>query len=152
MKTSHICILLLAVGTLISVTACNGLNETQQQIQTKQDQTRVREEAKPVSASQSPAINAGVKGVIQLIGELERQLQNNPKPSVVNEIGKKMAEKWDLVEKEVEKRYPDDYKKIEESLYPLIAEAGKQQLDVSKIKALNIEARQKLEKFLDKAQ
>jgi hypothetical protein len=151
-KINRICILLLAMGTVVSVTACNGLNETQQQSQAKQEQVGAREEAKPVSALQPPAIDTGVKGVIQLTGELEKQLQNNPKPGVVNEIGKKMAEKWDSVEKEVEKRYPDDYKKIEESLYPLIAEAGKQQLDVSKIKALNIQVRQKLEKFLDKAQ
>ncbi|WP_226037787.1 hypothetical protein [Aquibacillus saliphilus] len=111
-------------------------------IQTENDEEEGDEEEAEVD------LVAGTNAVLKLID----QLKGKVKPSIkdtkdINMLGKELEEKWDTIEDTVEKKYPDDYAKIEKSLYPLIAIAKKDKLDMDKLKQYMKETDDKLAKF-----
>lgn len=69
----------------------------------------------------------------------------------IQQTGKSLEEHWDLAEAEIEEQYPEDYASIEESLYPLIAEAKKDSPDAAKLAPLIQESNEKLNVLLEKA-
>ncbi|MFD0770168.1 hypothetical protein ACFQZ1_15445 [Bacillus sp. CGMCC 1.60114] len=201
MNLKKISIASLAIGTMLSITACGTSTEKDQANQSKKEQTNVQEEAKPTSAEQTNAskngekeekttskeqsanekteakstnteqaknekngtkettstnakqnasMKSGVKEVVQLIEEVDKQLKANPKQETVNKLGKQLTDKWDVVEKEVEAKHASDYKTIELNLYPLIVEMGKQKQDLKKLKTLTSKTKQDLNQFLNK--
>ena len=197
MKLKKISIASLAIGAMLSITACGTSTEKDQANQTKKEQTNNQEEAKTTSAEQTntsknedkdskttstdgktetkapnadqtknektgttetkstngkqnASVKSGVKEVVQLIEEVDKQLKANPKQEAVNKLGKQITDKWDVVEKEVETQHASDYKTIEQNLYPLIVEMGKQKQDLKKLKTLTTQTKQDLNKFLNK--
>lgn len=82
------------------------------------------------------AVKANVKEVVTLIESLDKQLAANPKLETVNKLGKQINEKWDVIEKDIEASHPTEYKTIEQSLYPLIIRAEKENIDINKMKSL----------------
>ncbi|MGP4108877.1 hypothetical protein [Virgibacillus sp. L01] len=76
----------------------------------------------------------GTDTVINSVEQLDASLEDSADVSTINEKGKTLEEDWDKIEKKVEKQFPDQYTKIEESLYPLIDEAKKDKPDLEKMK------------------
>lgn len=197
MNLKKISIASLAIGAMLSITACGTSTEKDQANQSKKEQTNAQEEAKTTSADQTntskneekdskttsadgkaeatstnteqtqneksgtketkstnakqnASMKSGVTEVVQLIEEVDKQLKANPKQETVNKLGKQIADKWDVVEKEVEAKHPSDYKTIEQNLYPLIVEMEKQKQDLKKLKTLTTKTKQDLNQFLNK--
>ncbi|CAG9614332.1 hypothetical protein BACCIP111899_03559 [Bacillus rhizoplanae] len=197
MNLKKISIASLAIGAMLSITACGTSTEKEQANQSKKEQTNAQEEAKTTSAEQTntskneekdskttsadgkteatstnteqtknekngtketkstnakqnASMKNGVTEVVQLIEEVDKQLKANPKQETVNKLGKQIADKWDVVEKEVETKHPSDYKTIEQNLYPLIVEMEKQKQDLKKLKTLTTKTKQDLNQFLNK--
>lgn len=93
----------------------------------------------------------GTSTVLATVEKLKNTIENSPDDiNKINELGKDLSENWDLIEKKVEKRYPKDYKDIEESLYPLIAFAQNDSPDIEKMKQLIKEVNDKLTSFKQK--
>ncbi|WP_020061123.1 hypothetical protein [Bacillus sp. 123MFChir2] len=197
MKLKKIAIASLAIGAMLSITACGTSTEKDQANPSKKEQTNTQEEAKTTSADQTNtskneekdskttsadgktetkstnadqtkseknatsetkstngkqnvSVKSGVKEVVQLIEEVDKQLKANPKQEAVNKLGKQLVDKWDVVEKEIEAQHASDYKTIEQNLYPLIVEMGKQKQDVKKLKTLTTKTKQDLNQLLNK--
>lgn len=197
MKLKKISIASLAIGAMLSITACGTSTEKDQATQSKKEQTNKQEEAKTTSADQTntskndendskttsadgktetkstnadqtknektgttetkstngkqtATVKSGVKEVVQLIDEVDKQLKANAKQEAVNKLGKQLTDKWDVVEKEVETKHATDYKTIEQNLYPLIVEMGKQKQDLKKLKTLTMKTKQDLNQLLNK--
>lgn len=197
MKLKKISIASLAIGAMLSITACGTSTEKDQATQGKKEQTNNQEEAKTTSADQTntskndekdskktstdektetkstnadqtktektgttetkstngkqnASVKSGVKEVVQLIEEVDKQLKATPKQEAVNKLGKQLTDKWDVVENDVEAKHATDYKTIEQNLYPLIVEMGKQKQDLKKLKTLTTKTKQDLNQFLNK--
>jgi len=100
---------------------------------------------------QEVTIPEGVDIVVATIEELKGAIKLDPKNTEkINKLSKKLDEKWDLIEKKVENKYPEDYKNIEQSLYPLIGEANKKSPDTKQINKLIPETTDKLIQFKEK--
>ena len=100
---------------------------------------------------QEVTIPEGVDIVVATIEELKGAIKLDPKNTEkLNKLSNKLNEKWDLIEKKVEDQYPEDYKNIERSLYPLIGEANKKSPDTDKINQLIPETTDKFIKFKEK--
>lgn len=117
------------------------------------------ESEQPVRDNQTDAIEEHARdmpekldNVVGTLKELKANVETPDSAEEIQETAKVLEEHWDLVEKEVEEQYPDDYENIEESLYPLIAEAKKEEPDVEKMKTLIDETNGKLTEFLTKAE
>ncbi len=96
-------------------------------------------------------LKEGVDIVVATIEEMKGAIKLDPKNTgKLNQLGKKLDENWDLIEKRVEEKYPKDYKNIEDSLYPLIAEAKKKSPNVNTLNKLIKETTDKLIQFEEK--
>ncbi|MDQ0217325.1 hypothetical protein ELQ35_07695 [Peribacillus cavernae] len=93
----------------------------------------------------------GVNKVLAKIKELDTNKDDNTDAKSLNANGKQIEEEWDKIEKKVEKSFPEDYKNIEESLYPLIAELKKAEPDVAKVNEWSNQTKAKLDLFRMKA-
>jgi iron uptake system EfeUOB component EfeO/EfeM len=122
---------------------CGADDENEEPI--KDDQPKSAEE-------QSRDVPLKVDDVVATVVELRSYAESADNSGQIQETGKSLEDNWDLVEGEIEEQYPDDYKNIEESLYPLIAEAKKDKPDPEKIKTLSDETNKKLTDFLEKAE
>ncbi len=98
----------------------------------------------------SVAVKTNVKEVVTLIESLDKQLAANPKLETVNKLGKQINEKWDVIEKDIEASHPTEYKTIEQSLYPLIIRAEKENIDINKMKSLTTKTKKDLNQLLTK--
>ncbi|QWH07239.1 hypothetical protein [Bacillus mycoides] len=96
------------------------------------------------------AVKTNVKEVVTLIESLDKQLAANPKLETVNKLGKQINEKWDVIEKDIEASHPTEYKTIEQSLYPLIIRAEKENIDINKMKSLTTKTKKDLNQLLTK--
>ncbi|MCA1010687.1 hypothetical protein [Halobacillus halophilus] len=81
-------------------------------------------------------LSSGIDTVIGSVEDLDSSLKDSAEVNTLNEKGKTLEEDWDSIEKKVEEQFPDQYEKIEKSLYPLINEAKKDEPDVEKLKEL----------------
>jgi iron uptake system EfeUOB component EfeO/EfeM len=96
-------------------------------------------------------LEAGLEETTNSVDELSISLKNaSGDTQKLNEQGKMIEEKWDEIEKQIEESHPEDYENIEQSLYPLIAEAKKDNPDIENLKSLSEDTKNKLKEFHDK--
>ncbi|MFD0049061.1 hypothetical protein ACFVHQ_07010 [Actinomycetes bacterium NPDC127524] len=88
-------------------------------------------------------LKSGSMEVLSLIESMVKKMKLSS-DAQINSMGAETERKWDKIEKLVEKKYPQDYKNIEQSLYPLIAEAKKKKPDRQKLVEFSEETKQKL--------
>jgi iron uptake system EfeUOB component EfeO/EfeM len=88
-------------------------------------------------------LKSGSVKVLSLIESMIKKMKLSS-DAEINSMGAEAERKWDKIEKLVEKKYPQDYKNIEQSLYPLIAEAKKKKPDRQKLGEFSEETREKL--------
>ncbi|KGP91722.1 hypothetical protein N780_19035 [Pontibacillus chungwhensis BH030062] len=109
--------------------------------------TPVMNQVSAEDTEQEVSVEEGIDKVLAEIEMLQKAMQGNGDLITINEAGKKIDEAWDLIEEQVEEKNPEDYKNIEESLYPLIGEAQKPSPDLKKIEKLILETTQKLKDY-----
>jgi iron uptake system EfeUOB component EfeO/EfeM len=96
-------------------------------------------------------LSAGLEETANSVEELSMSLKNaSGDTQKLNEQGKMIEEKWDEIEKQIEENHPEDYENIEQILYPLIAEAKKDNPDIENLKSLSEDTKNKLKEFHDK--
>lgn len=118
-----------------------GTDESEQPVRDNQTDT-IEEHARTMPNK--------LDNVVGTLKELKASVEDPDNVGEIQKSGKVLEEHWDLVEKEIEEQYPDDYENIEESLYPLIAEAKKDEPDVDKMNTLIDETNGKLTEFTKK--
>ncbi|MGG3451149.1 hypothetical protein [Domibacillus aminovorans] len=128
---------------MVLIAAGCGTNESEQPVRDNQTDT-IEEHARTMPNK--------LDNVVGTLKELKASIEDPDNVGEIQQAGKVLEEHWDLVEKEIEEQYPDDYENIEESLYPLIAEAKKDEPDVEKMKTLIDDTNGKLTEFLEKAE
>ncbi|MCA0988443.1 hypothetical protein [Guptibacillus algicola] len=95
-------------------------------------------------------LETGVDQVMTDLDSLSKVLDESPDDvTKMNELGNQIDSHWELFEEKLEKEYPDEYKNIEEDLYPLIDEAKKDEPDVEKVRELLDATKTKLTSFKD---
>ncbi|WP_138417545.1 hypothetical protein [Aquibacillus sediminis] len=113
-------------------------------------------EAQQVSTShitneQTVDLEKGIEVVIYKVGKLQGKVNVSPDDiGQINEITESIEENWDMIEEQVEEKYPDDYTYIEESLYPLIAVGKQEKPDMEELEKYIKESEQKLTEFQEK--
>ncbi|CAH0345827.1 hypothetical protein [Bacillus sp. CECT 9360] len=146
-------LLVMIMTAVFFLGGCMSEQDQGKELKTSKDievmqQTHASDKA---NSEESDDIVLGVDKVLSIIKEVETAMENSADPKRLHAIGQQMEEEWDTIEKKVEKKFPVDYKSIEESLYPLIAELGKSQHDLAKIKDLSDQTKAKLDLFKIKA-
>ncbi|MFG6119794.1 hypothetical protein [Thalassobacillus sp. B23F22_16] len=159
MKQFYLLSFMVAAGIILAGCGTSGNDDTIEPEDTndpgssQEESDQAEEEAKESSGDTSDAIDLkdGVDLVIGTVEELNTTVEESPDDTAkINETGKTLEEDWDRIEKQVEENYEEDYKNIEESLYPLIDEAQSDEPDTDKIKELTQETQHKLEEFKNK--
>ncbi|WP_066174532.1 hypothetical protein [Bacillus marinisedimentorum] len=159
--------LLLALG--VAVAGCNtaeeekggtedqAANETAEEKEAETEEKTEEEPAEEKQAEQpsgngenveSGNLEDGVQNVRASVEELGAAVTTSPER--IKEQGETVEKEWDAIEKQVEEKYPDEYAKIEEGLYPLIDETKKDSPDSKKITTLVEETSKKLKEFQEK--
>ncbi|WP_347551495.1 hypothetical protein ABFG93_06085 [Pseudalkalibacillus hwajinpoensis] len=95
-------------------------------------------------------MDEGVDTVLTNLDELKSTLEESANVEKLNEQGMSLEANWDKIEAQIEEEYPEDYKNIEESLYPLIDEAKKDEPDTTKMNELIDETIMKITEFKEK--
>ncbi|QHS22668.1 hypothetical protein GWK91_06785 [Virgibacillus sp. MSP4-1] len=86
--------------------------------------------------------------VLTSVDELKKVIEETPDElRAINEKGEVIEKNWDEIEKQVEEMDSDAYANIERSLYPLMAEAQKENPDIEKMKSLSEKVTEKIEDF-----
>ncbi|KMM39337.1 hypothetical protein AB986_09050 [Alkalihalobacillus macyae] len=99
----------------------------------------------------SANLNEGIDTVLTHLEELKSTLENTSDDfGKINEQGMSLDASWEEIESQIEENYADDYKTIEESLYPLIDESKKDEPDADKMNQLLDETMEKMNKFKEK--
>ncbi|KZN98501.1 hypothetical protein [Pseudobacillus badius] len=151
-------IYLLAVMTVMLLTAAgcgSKKDEAAEPASTSTDTAKepvITEEAGEQEEKEKPVdLSGGLEEVSIALEELQSAIDTAPQNAAqLQASGKKAEEKWDAIEEQVEEAHPEDYKNIEESLYPLIDETKKDQPDAEKIKPLLTKTIEKLNAFQEK--
>ncbi|WP_100330017.1 hypothetical protein [Bacillus xiapuensis] len=129
----------LALAAAVAISGCNWTH----------DEKRPKEAAETVQ--QTADLTSGIGQVQTALQAAETAIERatNP-PNKISTAGQQLEKKWDEIEKMIEESYPQDYKNIEKSLYPLINEMKKEQPDLQKLNALLAETKKKISAFKDK--
>lgn len=137
---------------LISGVVLVGYSNVEQQSAVKDMTNGTQfEKASTVQNGTKEEILRGTNEVITTIKELKNLTETEADNiSEINKLGQEIAKKWDRIEKKVEKAYPQDYKDIEKSLYPLIAMAKSKTPNKENLQVLSIETLDKLAAFKEK--
>ncbi|TRM12166.1 hypothetical protein FH966_10985 [Lentibacillus cibarius] len=138
-------ILYLGAFLLLGAVLTGFTNNAEQDATT--DKSNELQSEKPDKAE----IQEGVSGVIAKVKELQKLTEERAdNTDEINELGEAIEKNWDSIEKKVEASHPEDYKNIEESLYPLIATAKKDKVNKTNLRTLSLETLDKLEAFKQK--
>ncbi|WP_064093443.1 hypothetical protein [Rossellomorea aquimaris] len=110
------------------------------------------EDAEPTLAENNPiSLKEGIESSKSSIEELKSILKNESSDTKkINDQGTVVEEQWDKIEDMVEEKYPEEYVSIEESLYPLIAEAKKAEPGIEQLKSLVEDTMKKMTTFQEK--
>ena len=101
--------------------------------------------------NKSVNLNEGIDTVLTHLEELKSTLESTSDDfGKINEQGMSIDSSWDEIESQIEENYADDYKTIEESLYPLIDESKKDEPDADKMNELLDETMKKMNEFKEK--
>ncbi len=92
----------------------------------------------------------GTNEVITTTKELKKITASENNTSEINKLGEEIENRWDRIEKKVEKEYPEDYTNIEKSLYPLITMAKKETPNKKQLQDLSNQTLEKLTNFKHK--
>ncbi|MGB8001602.1 MAG: hypothetical protein WCF60_16105 [Anaerobacillus sp.] len=95
-------------------------------------------------------LEVGIDTALTNLNELKKTIENGNEVEKINEQGMRLDSNWDKIEAQVEEKYPVDYKNIEESLYPLIDEAKKDEPDTEKLNELIKKTIMKMTEFKKK--
>ncbi|SEA85169.1 hypothetical protein SAMN05421743_109105 [Thalassobacillus cyri] len=157
MKLFKLLSFMLAAGIVLAGCGTSGNDDTIEPEDTNDSgaaEEETEQESKKSSSSGgevSTDLPSGVDVVLATVEDLNTTVGKSSEDTAkINEIGKTLEEDWDRIEKKVEENYKEDYKNIEESLYPLIDEAQADKPDTDKIKDLAKETKDKLEQFKNK--
>lgn len=112
-----------------------------------QKETVNKEETIQTSSMKSTTLTNGLKNVLDSIADLKRSVNNHAE---MKEATMELDENWDEIEDKIEDKYPKDYKNIEKSLYPLLAEARRESPNLLTVKQLLKESTKKITEFKDK--
>ncbi|PAQ14166.1 hypothetical protein CD798_11605 [Bacillaceae bacterium SAOS 7] len=135
-KSNYILVVIVA---MMMVAGCN--------FNTNRDQSKKAVE----TSKEMPDLTRGVDKVLTSLEDLSTVVKQSPNETKkIQSSGEQLAENWDEIEKRVEEAFPEDYKNIEESLYPLISEAKKETPNVQKIKPLMTDTKKKITEFKEK--
>ncbi|MDQ0216111.1 iron uptake system EfeUOB component EfeO/EfeM [Oikeobacillus pervagus] len=116
------------------------------------DQDQVQQEVETTTNITSDLMS-GLEKVETSLKKLQSTVEKSSSdPMSLNMAGEQLDESWDVIEDKIEDHYPDDYKNIEESLYPLINEAKKDQPDTTKVKQLIDDTMKKITEFKEKVE
>ncbi|ASN07243.1 hypothetical protein [Virgibacillus necropolis] len=101
-----------------------------------------------VTNTMSSSLTSGLDKVLVSLDELQAVAEKSTdETKQIQDVAKKLGEDWDQIEKQVEQNYPEDYENIEKSLYPLLAEAKKEQPYLANVKQLIEATTKKVEAF-----
>ncbi|RBP95993.1 hypothetical protein DFO70_102320 [Cytobacillus firmus] len=130
------------VMVVIMAAGCNSNGE---------NKTQENSKANNSDGEMADELLNGSDEVMAVLDDLQANLENKDENSeLIQKTGKDLEENWDEMEKKVEENFPEDYERIEESLYPLISESQKDQGDSAKMKVLVTQTKEKLESFNEK--
>ncbi|GAA0603976.1 hypothetical protein GCM10009001_21350 [Virgibacillus siamensis] len=136
--------LIPTVFVLFVAAACDaGSNE-----QEETSEHPAQEAATAVDQSASEDLKSGVDNVLSAVKELKDVPADDAKK--VKQVGDKLRESWDKIEKEVEDNYLNYYMNIEHTLYPLIDETQNANPNSEKVSKLCDVTVRKLEAFKEK--
>lgn len=93
---------------------------------TEQGKSNNEQVSVQVTNSMSSTLTSGLEKVLASLDELGTVVEDTGTKEKRIEVANKLGEDWDQIEKQVEENYPEDYENIEKSLYPLLAEAKKE--------------------------
>ncbi len=104
-----------------------------------------------ISILEHEEISKGLDTVLASLQKLEKGIQDNPKNmKKVAKLGKAVEEKWDMIERKVEKLDKEAYVYIEEALYPLFAEVKKDKPNINTIIKLTTQSKERISSFQEK--
>ncbi|KAB7704732.1 hypothetical protein F9802_16270 [Bacillus aerolatus] len=143
------------VVMLLIVAGCGANEEEASPPNTEQPEEQVTTEGEEEAAKQEeekPAdLSSGLDEVSTSLKDLQSNIETVPQDAdQLKTAGKDVEEKWDAIEEQIEEQHPEDYKNIEESLYPLIDETKKDEPDVEKMKPLLTDTMKKIDAFKEK--
>ncbi|MRG86504.1 hypothetical protein [Salinibacillus xinjiangensis] len=143
--------LLYSLGTILLVIAAwIGFASNEENIPSidSQEQVNEPESIEVHSDQENTELIEGIDTVITSIEELQNIVEASPSDvNQINEKGKVLETNWDVIEKQVEELDKEAYVNIEKSLYPLIAEAKKDNPNVENLKSLASDTTEKLTDF-----
>ncbi|WP_338752757.1 hypothetical protein [Bacillus sp. FJAT-52991] len=135
-KFNYVSAILVA---MMMVTGCNFTNNNDSSKKTME------------TSKKMPDLTSGIDKVQTSLNDLGTVVDQSPNGTEkIQAIGEHLEENWDTIEKQVEEVYPTDYRNIEESLYPLINEAKKDQPNRQKMKPLITDTKKKITEFKEK--
>ncbi|MDC3417363.1 hypothetical protein [Aquibacillus salsiterrae] len=104
----------------------------------------------PTTGKAEADIVTGTEKVLSLIETFEDVLEDEPNNrSKIKRLGKEIGQQWQVIEKSVEKKYPEEYDDIEKSLYPLLVLSQEESPYVTKLLELSEQVEKKLDDLLD---
>lgn len=93
-------------------------------------------------------LTTGLDEVLNSLAELKTITEDSTwETEKIQTTGESLGETWDQIEKQVEEKYPEDYERIEQSLYPLLAEARKDNPDLALVMQFLNATTEKIEVF-----
>ncbi|TFJ91936.1 hypothetical protein [Lentibacillus salicampi] len=157
MKKSKLLFLSVFLITAVMLSACaSDDNEGESTNRDTEQNKEIEHETgkvvnKNVKQDNAASLKEGIEKVLTSLQELKETVKSSPNDvEKINKEGKALSESWEPIEKKVEKRNAGAYENIEESLYPLIAEAQKEKPDINNVKQLIEEVTNKLNQFKEK--
>ncbi|KKB33583.1 hypothetical protein [Bacillus thermotolerans] len=146
------CVVLIAAGCSAGTDDGQATEElTETEVESEQMTDETAEETAGMNESEPVDVISGSEKVSTSLQNLKDAVETDAEDVIqIQSIGNEIQESWDAIEKEVEAQQPEEYKDIEETLYPLINETQKEQPDVETIKQLTEDTAVKIEAFREK--
>jgi len=143
----------LGILTLVVLTGSSliGCATTNQQAKTPaSDQAAKTEQTQAQKASQAASdIKVGVTKMLAVTTDLKNALADGNEPKVKS-AAPQLEDAWSPFEDKVKEQYPEMYKKVEDSLDPLMAGAKASPLDKQTVGKLNDQLMQALNELAGK--
>lgn len=128
MKLSRIILASTLIISLVVIAGCGS---------TKTDQATSQDTSKQATSTQTPsAIKTGVTKMLRITKDLKTAIDAGDEAKV-KVTGPQLEDAWKPFEDDAKQKYPDLYKKIEESLDPTIAGSKASPLDKQILGKLN---------------
>ncbi|WP_347551493.1 hypothetical protein ABFG93_06080 [Pseudalkalibacillus hwajinpoensis] len=146
-KTPILLAVCLSAGTLLAGCGNNAIQNNGPQTTNDSAESNTTSENTPEEGSTNSSssentgdengninLEVGIDTALTDLDALKSTVENSSDDvAKLNEQGKTLESHWDLIEPKMEEDYPDEYKEIEKTLYPLIDEAKKDDPDTAKM-------------------